>query len=102
MKKKLATSGDNADEKNQILIQHGYTMYKDVLGVGAFSTVRTAYSNTHKRDVAIKIIPKVNGAKEFLMKFLPRELEIMRELVHPNVIAFLQAIETNVKVYDNA
>ena len=92
---------DEDDINNKILLKYGYTMKNEVLGSGSFSTVVAAYSEKHQVDVAIKIIQKVSGAKVFLTKFLPRELQTMKELVHPNIIGYYKAIETNFNVSNN-
>lgn len=98
LKEKVKNINEDTIKNNAILFHHGYTLSNDVLGSGTFSTVLAAYSNTLRTDVAVKVIQKVSGAKIFLTKFLPRELETMKALIHPNVITFLQAIETNIKV----
>ena len=89
---------EKTDNFHPVLTHHGYTIKNEVLGKGTFSIVMSAYSDVLRCDVAIKIIEKVSGAKLLLTKFLPRELETMKNLVHPNIITFYQAIESNLKV----
>ncbi|KAL1462739.1 hypothetical protein WDU94_014552 [Cyamophila willieti] len=50
-------------------------------------------------EVAIKIVSKVEAPADYLKKFLPREIEVVKGLKHPNLIRFLQAIETTHRVY---
>lgn len=69
------------------------------IGEGSYGKVSVAYSNRHKTRVAIKIISKKKAPPEFVNKFLPRELEVIKILKHPNIIAFLQSIETTNRVY---
>ncbi|ESO13025.1 hypothetical protein HELRODRAFT_63410 [Helobdella robusta] len=90
---------DLNDKSFGVLSLYGYTVNNEVLGVGAYSVLHSAFSKTHETEVAIKVIPKIRGAKEFLTQFLPKELELMKELVHPNIVTFMQVIETNVKIY---
>lgn len=53
-----------------------------------------ALSERHNMQVAIKIVSKFSAPKDYLKKFLPREIEVVRGLKHPNLIKFLQALET--------
>ncbi|KAL1122239.1 hypothetical protein AAG570_003644 [Ranatra chinensis] len=49
--------------------------------------------------VAIKIVSKFHAPDEYLRKFLPREIESVKGLAHPNLIRFIQAIESTHRVY---
>ncbi|KAH0540894.1 testis-specific serine/threonine-protein kinase 4-like isoform X1 [Cotesia glomerata] len=103
-----STSGNNtvSDEKNNeqverkqtVLETHGYAIGKTI-GNGSYATVKIAESHRHKCQVAIKIISKFQAPSDYLMKFLPREIEVIKGLKHPNLIRFLQAIETTHRVY---
>lgn len=42
----------------------------------------------------MKIVSKFQAPGDYLKKFLPREIEVVKGLKHPNLIRFLQAIET--------
>lgn len=53
-----------------------------------------AHSQRHDGDVAVKIVSKFTAPADYLKKFLPREIEVVKGLKHPNLIRFLQAIET--------
>lgn len=44
--------------------------------------------------MAVKIVSKIQAPIDYLRKFLPREIEVVKGLRHPNLIRFLQAIET--------
>lgn len=81
------------DKKPTVLESHGYNLGK-IIGNGSYATVRVAYSNRHECDVAIKIVSKFSAPTDYLKKFLPREIEVVKGLRHPNLIRFLQAIET--------
>ena len=95
-------SDENFDEfKTQIspiLDQFGYRV-KARLGSGSYSTVVTAYSEKHGSNVAIKVISKKDARTEFLNKFLPREIDIVKTIKHQNLVMFLQTIETSTRVY---
>ena len=83
--------------KPTVLEMHGYKI-GHTLGHGSYATVKEAYSHRHKCSVAIKIISKRKAPQDYLEKFLPREIDVVRLLRHPNIIIFLQSIETNNRV----
>ena len=97
-----AASGD--DIRHPILEEHGYHVLKQ-LGRGSFATVKLAYSIRDKANVAVKIISKRDVPKDFLEKFFPREISIVKSLRHPNLVIFLQVswalycfLSTNVEI----
>lgn len=97
MAPKTPDIGDQGAKKT-ILELHGYQLGK-TLGHGSYATVKKGYSSKHKCPVAIKIISKRRTPKAYSGKFLARELDTVKLLKHPNLIVFLQAIETNRHVY---
>lgn len=66
--------------------KHGYTLMK-TLGEGAYAKVKLAESKKHNCQVAVKVINKRRAPKDFLKKFLPREVHLMHRLSHPNVVS---------------
>ena len=68
--------------------KHGYTLTK-TLGEGAYAKVKLADSKKHNCQVAVKVINKRRAPKDFLKKFLPREVHLMHRLNHPNVVSDL-------------
>lgn len=87
-----------SDYRMTVLESHGYTL-SNIIGMGSYATVKLATSQRHRCEVAIKIISKVQAPNDYLKKFLPREIEVVKGLKHPNMIKFLQAIETTHRVY---
>jgi serine kinase len=69
------------------------------LGEGSYAKVKSAYSERHGKKIAIKIINKKKAPKDFQQKFLPRELDILKILHHPNVIELYEILQFNNKVY---
>lgn len=92
------SSVGGSNRKYTVLESHGYTVGK-IIGTGSYATVKLARSTRHGGDVAIKIVSKIQAPQDYLKKFLPREIEVVRGLKHPNLIRFLQAIETTHRVY---
>jgi serine kinase len=74
------------ERRKTTLEVHGYTISRN-LGEGAFAKVKLAKSKKHNRNVAIKIIDKRKAPKDYISKFLPREIHIMHRLNHPNVVS---------------
>ncbi|XP_076620720.1 testis-specific serine/threonine-protein kinase 3 [Colletes latitarsis] len=97
--KPLEEKNDEKSEKKlTVLESHGYLLGKTI-GAGSYATVKVAKSDRHACQVAIKIVSKFQAPGEHLRKFLPREIEVVKGLKHPNLIRFLQAIETTHRVY---
>ena len=63
-----------------------------VVGTGQFAEVRHAVRRSDKRDLALKIIDKKNGALN--LTHTNREAEIMLSLDHPSVMACYEVLET--------
>ena len=68
------------------------------LGEGSYAKVKSAFSEKHQKKVALKIINRRKAPKDFQQKFLPRELEILKKLNHPNVILLYDIMHFNHKV----
>jgi len=60
--------------------------------------VKWALSDKRERRVALKIINKKRAPVDFQQKFLPRELETMKLLNHPNIIKLYEVIYVKDKV----
>ena len=60
--------------------------------------VKWALSETLGRRVALKIINKKRAPIDFQHKFLPREMETMKLLSHPNIIKLYEVIYIKDKV----
>ncbi|XP_031217134.1 testis-specific serine/threonine-protein kinase 4 isoform X1 [Mastomys coucha] len=81
-----------------IMEEYGYEVGK-VIGHGSYGTVYEAYYTKQKVMVAVKIISKKKASEDYLNKFLPREIQVMKVLRHKYLINFYQAIETTSRVY---
>ncbi len=93
-----APPANSHDQKATVLSVHGYTVGR-TLGHGSYATVKEAHSAKHKCTVAIKVISKKRAPSDYLEKFLPREMDVVKLLKHPNLVVFLQSIETNNRVF---
>nr|XP_042700854.1 LOW QUALITY PROTEIN: testis-specific serine/threonine-protein kinase 4 [Chrysemys picta bellii] len=81
-----------------VMDQYGYQLGK-VIGHGSYGIVYEAYFTKQKAKVAIKIISKKKASEDYLNKFLPREIQVMKGLHHKYLITFYQAIETTSRHY---
>lgn len=66
---------------------HGITL-GEVIGEGSYSTVRVVekWHSRPCRDLAVKIIDRRKASRDFVKRFLPRELRILRQIDHPNIV----------------
>ncbi|XP_054827636.1 serine/threonine-protein kinase 36 [Eublepharis macularius] len=69
----------------------------EVIGEGSFGRVYKGRRKYSAQVVALKFIPKV-GRSQKELKNLQREIEIMRELHHPNIVQMLDSFETDKEV----
>ncbi|XP_002738751.1 testis-specific serine/threonine-protein kinase 2-like [Saccoglossus kowalevskii] len=70
-----------------------------VLGEGSYAKVKSAYSEQKKERVAIKIINRKKAPRDFQKKFLPRELEIVKDISHKNIIQVFDVMDLGDRVY---
>ncbi|KAK3726879.1 hypothetical protein QZH41_005365 [Actinostola sp. cb2023] len=66
---------------------------------GSYAVVKSAYSRKLKKQVAVKIVTKKKAPDDYLTKFLPREIQVMKHLRHDNVVGLHEAIETSSRIY---
>ena len=71
-----------------------YTKICD-LGEGAFGKVIKAIDNSTREELAIKILPKRHNNYQMLMK----EVNILKNLSHPNIVKFENFVETDNYIY---
>ena len=82
-----------------VLAKHGILVRND-LGSGSYSKVKRAYSvSEYASVVAVKIVDKRIAAKDFLEKFLPREMRFWPVIRHPNIIHLHKLFQDDFRVY---
>ncbi|KAH1180292.1 testis-specific serine/threonine-protein kinase 1-like [Mauremys mutica] len=82
-----------------ILKKRGYVLGIN-LGEGSYAKVKSAYSDRLKFNVAVKIINKKKAPRDFLERFLPREIEILAKVNHRAIVKTYEIFETSdSKVY---
>lgn len=89
----------NNDDPNpdEHMKKKGY-MFGKLLGEGSYARVKITEC-PNKQTAACKMICKKKAPKDFVNKFLPRELEIIRKLDHENVLKTHEVHEYTTKVY---
>lgn len=78
----------------KLLHEQGYDLIGDI-GEGAYSKVKLFYSHALKQTVAIKIINRQQAPRDFVKNFLPRELEILQKVKHPNIVSIYEILATS-------
>ena len=87
---------------NYGLYRHGYILGK-TLESGSYAKVKSARSVKLNKEVAIKIISKKSAPKDFIKKFLPQEIKVMRRFEHKKCVKLYNVIHTDdyICLYDN-
>ncbi|KAM9329553.1 testis-specific serine/threonine-protein kinase 6 [Gastrophryne carolinensis] len=83
---------------NLLLKDLGYHVLCTI-GEGAYSKVKMATSVKHNGNVAIKVLDRKRAPAEYTTKLLPRELEILKTVHHPNIIASYSFIDVSNGLY---
>uniref|UniRef100_A0A8D0BY95 non-specific serine/threonine protein kinase n=1 Tax=Salvator merianae TaxID=96440 RepID=A0A8D0BY95_SALMN len=78
----------------EVLKKRGYIMGIN-LGEGSYAKVKSAYSDRLKCNVAVKIIDKRKAPRDFLERFLPREIEMLARVKHYAIIKTYEIFETS-------
>uniref|UniRef100_A0A8D0LA02 Testis-specific serine/threonine-protein kinase 6 n=1 Tax=Sphenodon punctatus TaxID=8508 RepID=A0A8D0LA02_SPHPU len=88
-----------ASGSDKLLNELGYKLGR-TLGEGSYSKVKVATSAKYKGPLAIKVVDRRRAPPEFVDKFLPRELSILRGVRHPHIVRVFEFIEVcNGKLY---
>lgn len=87
-------AGKMGDTWERLLHERGYKL-QHTLGEGAYSKVKSAHSNRLSKTVAIKCINTQVAPKDFVEKFLPRELKTLPLLHHENIVRVYEILEAS-------
>ncbi|XP_076330983.1 testis-specific serine/threonine-protein kinase 4-like [Tachypleus tridentatus] len=86
------------EERRQTVLKAlGYEL-RGTIEHGSYSVVKRAHSKRYLQ-VAVKIISKRKVPKDYLMKFLPREIYVIRFIRHENIVTFFETIKTINRIY---
>ena len=96
---RLTDKVSNVNEEDE-LRKRGYIVGV-TLGEGSYAKVKSAYYEKTDKKVALKIINRKKAPKDFQTRFLPRELDILRRIKHPNIILLIDIMHFNHKVLHN-
>lgn len=83
------------------LEQQGYLMGRKI-GKGSFAKVVSAHycdRANKKIHLACKIVNKQSAPSDFLLKFFPRELDIITKISHPNIIQLHSILQRGSKIF---
>ncbi|MCL4160433.1 UNVERIFIED_CONTAM: hypothetical protein GTU68_034726, partial [Idotea baltica] len=93
------TLGKNEDRVS-LFSEPNIGKYKIIktIGQGSFAKVKLARHTTTNVEVAIKIVDRMRLSADHYKK-LKREIELMKRLVHPNVIQLFEVMEDKKYIY---
>ncbi|XP_014669643.1 PREDICTED: testis-specific serine/threonine-protein kinase 1-like [Priapulus caudatus] len=94
----LFNSGASSNVEDAELRKRGYALCSE-LGSGSYAKVKSAFSEKLTKKVALKIIDRKKAPRDFQQKFLPRELEVMKQMAHRNVVELYEIMASAEKVY---
>ncbi|XP_063674033.1 uncharacterized protein LOC134811206 [Bolinopsis microptera] len=86
---------------NEDNVSKRYNFFYD-LGSGAYATVKYATCSKTNKAYAVKIISKTKTPREYLRKFVPREVDALKRLSvyeHPHISQMREFFETSRRVY---
>ncbi|KAI9250192.1 kinase-like domain-containing protein [Phascolomyces articulosus] len=91
------THEKNVDQAYPSDLERVYTVTKKTLGVGSFAVVKECVRKSDNKPFALKIIlKKVIAGKEHM---LDSELDILKSVVHPNIVSMHDLYESKEAVY---
>ncbi|CAF1518363.1 unnamed protein product [Adineta ricciae] len=98
-KSKLSTSNGTKNypltsDAQQSLLQLGFRISEKLIGTGSYAKVKRCTRETDNKEFAVKIIDRDKAPSDFVSKFLPRELDIIRTLDHPNIVKVAHILQT--------
>nr|KAG5697190.1 hypothetical protein BaRGS_002199 [Batillaria attramentaria] len=76
-----------------LMSERGYRLGPK-LGKGSYAKVRVIERTSDKKLLAVKLIDRTKAAKDYVTKFLPRELSIVMQLSHRHIMAVYEIIQT--------
>ncbi|XP_065291561.1 testis-specific serine/threonine-protein kinase 1-like [Dermacentor albipictus] len=80
----------------QCLIREGYTVGRTI-GEGSYCRVKEISKGQER--YAVKIIAKNQTSSDFVNRFLPRELDILPRIEHPNIVKVYRILQAREKVF---
>uniref|UniRef100_A0A0K0DSM6 Protein kinase domain-containing protein n=1 Tax=Strongyloides stercoralis TaxID=6248 RepID=A0A0K0DSM6_STRER len=89
----ITCESDASIDLRNTLTKHDIILRNKILGSGCFSKVRYGFSKKEDKFVAIKQID-LRQKTDFVNRFLPRELKIVKILNHPNIVKCYDIIQS--------
>ena len=87
---------NDPDQKDKIMCDF---IIKQVIGEGTFATVRLAVNKQTGEQVAIKIMEKSKIVQAEDKTRIEREIKVLKNLRHPNIVHLYSVIQTDEKIY---
>ena len=75
-----------------------YDLHHETVGKGAKGMIKKAYLKANREPRAVKIIDKLELDQAERTR-LANEIEILKQLVHPNIVRLYEVYENKSKIY---
>jgi len=82
----------------QFLANRQYQLI-DSIGSGSYAEVYKAFHSSKNRYVAVKVIDLKKANQNYRVNFLPREINVLRQLKHQNIIKIYEISQTANKIF---
>ena len=86
------------EKKDKNNFSSNYEIF-DLLGKGAYASVKMAISKLNHEKYAVKIYDKKKIKDENKKKYIYREIEILKRINHPNIAKYIDSIETSNEIF---
>ena len=90
------TNINTPEQKEKVMCDF---IIKQVIGEGTFATVRLAVNKQTGEQVAIKIMEKNKIVQKEDRVRIDREIKVLKNLRHPNIVHLYSVIQTEEKIY---
>jgi serine/threonine protein kinase len=85
--------------RNTLTPQQDYIIHESEYGKGHYGVVKCAHNRWNGRPAAVKIVPKRDAWGVKRVAILEREIDVMRDIDHPNCIAMYGSYESKSHFY---
>ncbi|KAL7412252.1 kinase-like domain-containing protein, partial [Mrakia frigida] len=90
-----AVASYQRDHPRRTLLRFGPYVLLQTLGEGEFGKVKLGVHTDYGEEVAVKLIKRGNLDTELRMSKVTREINVLKDVKHPNIVRLFDVIETD-------